>query len=147
MKRNFFIGLLIAVWTALFTQTIRAATLSEFMGAYDGQLLQWASVTALLGGGLRTIFSLQSDQRIVREISVEAAWDAMKALTAGLLAFIVVQALRSYGWAIPAEVRFTAVLVAGWSRLATLDLVRDMLRAQKKRVMGADFTPSKKGEL
>ncbi len=147
MNRAFLIGVLITVWTMLFTHTVRAATLSEFMGAYDTQLLQWAAVTALLGGGLRTIFSLQSDQRIVREISVEATWDALKALTAGLLAFILVQALRSYGWAIPTEVRFAAVLVAGWSRLATVDWLRDWLKARRKQVMGADFLPSKKGEL
>lgn len=147
MSRAFLTGVLLTAWTLLFTHTVKAATLSEFMGGYDGQLLQWAAVTALLGGGLRTIFSLQSDKRIVREISVEATWDAMKALTAGLLAFILVQALRSYGWAIPSEVRFAAVLVAGWSRLATVDWLRDWLNARRKQVMGADFVPSKKGEL
>lgn len=147
MSRAVFTGALIALWALLFAHTVRAATLSEFMGGYDNQLLQWAAVTALLGGGLRTIFSLQSDKRIVREISIEASWDAMKALAAGLLAFIVVQALRSYGWAIPSEVRFAAVLVAGWSRLATFDLLRDWLRARRKQVMGADFVASKKGDL
>lgn len=147
MSRSFFIGLLIAAWATVFAHTVKAATLSEFMGTYDGQLLQWAAVTALLGGGLRTIFSLQSDKRIVREISIEATWDAMKALVAGLLAFIVVQALRSYGWGVPAEVRFAAVLVAGWSRLATIDWFRDWLRSQRKRAMGSDFVTSKKGEL
>lgn len=147
MSRAVFTGVLIALWALLFTHTVRAATLAEFMGGYDSYLLQWAAVTALLGGGLRTIFSLQSDRRIVREISIEATWDALKALTAGLLAFILVQALRSYGWAIPPEVRFAAVLVAGWSRLATLDWLRDWLKARRKQVMGADFVPSKKGEL
>lgn len=147
MSRAFFTGVLITLWAMLFAHTVRAATLSEFMGPYDGQLLQWAAVTALLGGGLRTIFSLQSDKRIVREIMFEATWDALKALVAGLLAFILVQALRSYGWAIPTEVRFAAVLVSGWSRLATIDWLRDWLKARRKQVMGADFGPSKKGGL
>ena len=147
MSRSFFVGLLAAGWMAVFAHTVRAATLSEFMGTYDSQLLQWAAVTAVLSGSLRTIFSLQSDTRIVREISVEAAWDAMKALTAGLLAFIFVEALRSTGWAVPIEIRFTAVLVAGWSRLATIDWFRDWLRLQRKRALGIDFVPSKKGDL
>lgn len=147
MSRAVFITVLVALWAMVFSHTVRAATLAEFMGGYDGQLLQWAAVTSLLGGGLRTIFSLQSDIRIVREISIEASWDALKALVAGLLAFILIQALRSSGWAIPSEVRFAAVLVAGWSRLATLDLLRDWLKSKRKQALGADFTTSKKGDL
>ena len=147
MSRTFLTGMLITAWTLLFTHTVRAATLSEFMGGYDKQLLEWAAITALLGGGLRTIFSLQSDERIVRKIMVEATWDAAKALVAGLLVFIVVQALRSSGWVISTEVQFTAVVGAGWSRLATVDFCRDWLRARRKQVMGIDFVQSKKGEL
>lgn len=111
---------LMALWALAFTKVVRAATLTEFMGGYDSQLLQWAAATAVLGGMIRTILSLESDKRVIKDILKTAAGDAFKALVAGLFMFICVQALRSWGMTIPSEVRFTAVLVAGWHRVAAL---------------------------
>lgn len=112
--------MLMGLWALCFAKVVRAATLSEFMGGYDAQLLQWAAATAVLGGMIRTILSLESDKRVIKDILKTAAGDAFKALVAGLFMFICVQALRSWGMAIPSEVRFTAVLVAGWHRVAAL---------------------------
>lgn len=111
---------LMGLWMFSFAKVVKAATLSEFMGAYDSQLLQWAAATALLGGMIRTILSLESDTRVIKDIAKTAASDAFKALIAGLFMFLGVQMLRSLGWAIPSEVRFTAVLIAGWQRMAAL---------------------------
>lgn len=116
---------LLFLWAVGFTAVIRASTLEEFMGPYDQSLLKWAAITALLGGVLRTIFSLQSDARVIREIAPEALWDAGKALAAGLLVFWAIQALRSYGWPVPTEVRFGAVLVAGILRFTAVFWLRD----------------------
>lgn len=143
MSRDVLVATLVALWTMLFTRTVEATTLNQFMGGYEHDLLQWAATTALLGGGLRTIFSLQADRRIVREITAEAGWDALKALAAGMLAFLVIQAMRSSGWAIPSEVRFAAVLVAGWSRLATFEWFGQWLKARKQQFID---TPFKKDE-
>lgn len=123
MNRHRVVTLLMVLWALMFVHTVRAATVSEFLGGYDHQLLQWAAATALLGGVIRTILSLESDRRVVRDIASTAAWDAVKALVAGMLAFIAIQAIRSSGFLIPSEIRFTAVLVAGWCRMAAFDWI------------------------
>lgn len=125
MKPNRTTVFLLALWALVFAHTVKAATLAEFMAGYDYQSLRWAAGLALLGGALRTIISLQSDTRIVRVIVKEAAWDAFHALIAGLLAFIVLEAIRSLPYAVPSEVRFTAVLVAGIFRLDSVRWMRD----------------------
>jgi hypothetical protein len=117
-NRHSVVIFLMALWMFSFAKVVRAATLSEFMGQYDSQLLQWAAATALLGGMIRTILSLESDTRVIKDILKTALNDAFKALVAGLFMFLGVQMLRSVGYAIPSEVRFTAVLVAGWQRMA-----------------------------
>lgn len=140
MSRHRFVVFLMVVWAMLFVRTVRAATLSEFMGGYESELLQWAAATALLGGMIRTILSLESDKRVVKDITKTAIWDAAKALIAGLMAFIVIQAVRSGGVLVPSEIRFTAVLVAGWCRMAAFDWLmnagRDWMDARKAQFVG-----------
>lgn len=116
---------LLSLWALAFAHTVKAATLAEFMGGYDWQSLKWAAGLALLGGTLRTIFSLQSDTRVVQHIAKEALWDALKALAAGMLAFVVLEAIRSTSWALSSEIRFTAVLVAGIFRMDSIYWMRD----------------------
>lgn len=130
---------LMVLWALMFVHTVKAATLTEFMGGYDTQLLQWAAATAFLGGMIRTILSLESDRRVIRDIAATAMWDACKALVSGLLAFIVIQAIRSGGILVPSEIRFTAVLVAGWCRMAATDYMlnagREWLDARKAQAV------------
>lgn len=115
---------LLFVWCLVVARAVQATTLADFVGPYEGQLLSWAAITALLGGMIRTILSLESDQRVIRDIAREAAWDAFKSLIAGMIAFFLIQALRSSGWQIPAEVRFAAVMAAGWQRIAAIDWIK-----------------------
>lgn len=135
---------LMALWALAFTKVVRAATLTEFMGGYDTQLLQWAAATAVLGGMIRTILSLESDTRVVKDIAKTAMVDAFKALIAGLFVFLVVQMVRSVGYAIPAEVRFTGVLIAGWARMAivfwVVDGLKEIVESLKAKYLNA---PSK----
>ena len=121
-RHHVVIGLM-TLWALTFVHTVRAATLNEFMGGYDQLLFQWAAASCLLGGGIRTILSLESDKRAIRDIAKTAAWDAGKSLVAGMLAFVVIQALRSSGFMRPSEIRFTAVLVAGWARMAAFEWI------------------------
>lgn len=118
--------LLLALWALCFASAVKAATVQDFMGNYDQSLTYWAAVSAVLGGMLRTIFSLQSDARTLWVIWPEALWDVAKALVAGLLAFFVIQALRSSGYLVPPEVRFAAVLVAGIMRFAAIFWMKDL---------------------
>lgn len=139
ITRHHVVMALMTLWALLFVHTIRAATLHEFMGGYDQSLLQWAAATALLGGMARTIFSLESDRRVIRDIAKTASWDALKALFAGMVAFIFVQAIRSGGVSVPNEIRFTSVLVAGWFRMAAFDWMmntgKEWIEARKAQVV------------
>ena len=83
----------------------------------------------MLGGWIRTILSLQNEKRIVREVLPEALWDTAKALISGIVAFAVIQALRSSGYLIPAEVRFGAIVAAGWSRMAAVDWIVELAKS------------------
>lgn len=136
---------LMGLWMFFFTKVVKAATLAEFMGAYDSQLLQWAAATAVLGGMIRTILSLESDTRVIKDIAKTAVLDVFKALIAGLFTFLVVQVLRSLGYAIPSEVRFTAVLIAGWQRMAIVfwitDIGKDVIETLKNKYVNAPTTP------
>lgn len=144
MNRHSVVVLLTGAWLFSFAKVVKAATLAEFMGGYDSQLIQWAAATALLGGMIRTILSLESDTRVVKDILKTAVWDAGKALFAGLLAFIAVQALRSLGVAIPSEVRFTAVLIAGWQRMATVSWIFNIAKMiAEGAIAKATATPPK----
>lgn len=126
ITRHRVVVILMMIWALMFVHTVKAATLSEFMGGYDQQLLQWAAATALLGGLIRTILSLESDKRVIRDVATTAVWDAAKALVAGTLAFVAIQAIRSAGVMVPSEIRFTAVLVAGWCRMAAFDWILNL---------------------
>jgi hypothetical protein len=147
VKHKNLVMFLLAAWAMCFAHVIRASTIEEFMGPYDPALLKWAALVALLGGVFRTIFSLQSDARVIRQIAPEAAWDACKALAAGLLVFWAIQALRSYGWAIPSEVRFGAVLVAGILRFTAVfwlrDAGREWLNARKAQFINRPINEPK----
>lgn len=128
MKREAVTTVLIFVWALMFAQLVRAATIAEFMGAYDPKLIYFAACSAVLGGWIRTILSLQNDSRVVWDKLAEAAWDTGKALVAGMVAFFIIQALRSAGYLVPTEVRFGAVVAAGWSRMAAVDWIATVLK-------------------
>ena len=129
MKREAFTTVLVFVWTLMFTHLVRAATLAEFMGPYDPDLLFWAAGLSVIGGWLRTIMSLQGDDRVIVEKLQESLWDTLKALVAGLFTFFIIQAIRSSGYAVPNEVRFGAVVAAGWSRMAAVHWIGDTFKA------------------
>ena len=147
MKREATTTALVFVWALLFTQLVKAATVAEFMGAYDNNLIYYAAGFALLGGLIRTIMSLQNDSRIVREKLAEAAWDSAKALIAGMFVFFLIQALRSAGYLVPVEVRFGAVVAAGWARMASVDwlvgMVKDYAAAKSKQLADAPIDKPK----
>lgn len=140
MKRERVAIILLAFWAFGFAQIVRAATLNEFMGTYDWQSLRWAAGLAFMGGALRTIFSLQSDTRIVKDIAKEALWDSGKAIVAGLASYVALEFYRSVGGDLPDEVRFTAVLVAGIFRMDTIFWLRDLGKEKLAAFRGAVIT-------
>lgn len=128
MKREAFTTILLFIWLLLVSRLVQAATLVEFMGPYDPGLIYWAAGLSVVGGWLRTIMSLQGDDRYVMEKFTESLWDTLKALISGLFTFFVIQALRSAGYLVPNEVRFGAVVVAGWSRMSAVYWITDIIK-------------------
>lgn len=123
----------LAAWCFAFLHTVKATTLSEFMGPYDPDLKFWALSFSLLGGSIRSIMSWQGDSRAVKEIAREFAWNLFHASVAGMAAFILVQGLRGSGYAIASEVRVGSILLAGWHGKTALtwmiDFVKDRINA------------------
>lgn len=128
MKREISTTILLFIWLLMVSRLVQAATLVEFMGPYDLDLIYWAAGLSVVGGWLRTIMSLQGDERYVMEKFKESLWDTLKALISGLFTFFVIQAFRSSGYMVPNEVRFGAVVVAGWSRMAAVYWITDVLK-------------------
>ena len=129
MRREGITSILIFVCALMFSHLVRAATLTEFLGPYDPELIYWAAGLSVIGGWLRTIMSLQGDDRVVMEKLEESLWDTLKALVAGLFTFFIIQAIRSSGYLVSNEVRFGAVVAAGWSRMAAVYWIGDMAKA------------------
>lgn len=146
MKREATTTTLIFIWALFFTHLVRAATLAEFMGPYDPNLIVWAAGLSVAGGWVRTIMSLQGDDRIIMEKLKESLWDTLKALIAGLFVFFVIQAIRSAGYAVPNEVRFGAVVAAGWSRMAAVYWIRDLIKSWVEKQNPSIYVGGKKPE-
>ena len=125
MKRESLTTILIFIWALLFTHLVRAATLAEFVGPYDPALIYWAASCAVLGGVLRTILSLQGDGRVIVEKAKEWAWNIVNGFIAGMVAFFGVQAIRSLGYGVPIELRFGAVVAAGWGGIGAIVWMRE----------------------
>lgn len=125
-RRNTLLTLLF-IWAFVVAKTVKATTIGQFIGPYEEELLVWATITAFLGGAVRTILSLESDKRPVMEIFKQALWDSLKSLISGLSAFFLVQALRSSGWTVSAEVRFASIMVAGWQRLSAFIWMKEII--------------------
>jgi hypothetical protein len=86
---------------------------------YDVESLMWAVIMSLLGGGLRTIFTLATDDKLVLSFGRETVKDGIVATIAGMLAYIVMEALRSFkALPISSEIRFAVIVFAGWSRMS-----------------------------
>jgi hypothetical protein len=122
--RRIVIDMAIACWTCAlllaFPMAVHASsTFASDVRGYDVGSLGWAVAMALFGGALRTIFTLASDSKLVQSAFRESWKDAIVAMIAGALAYIALEALRAANYfPVASEVRFAAVVFAGWSRLA-----------------------------
>jgi hypothetical protein len=86
---------------------------------YDLHSLLWAMVMSLLGGALRTIFTLATDNRVVRSFWVETVKDSVVAIIAGILAYVVLEAFKAFKvLPVAGDVRLAIILFAGWSRMS-----------------------------
>lgn len=116
-------NVLFLCWLLLFMQlqfsVADAASFKDEILTYDVQSLLLAALMALFGGTLRTIFTLAADNRVVTSMVKESWKDILVAIVAGFLVYITIEAIRALGvLPIPSEVRFAAIVFAGWSRLS-----------------------------
>jgi hypothetical protein len=103
----------------LLTAATSAASLAHDIHTFDLESLAWAVVMSLMGGGLRTIFTLATDATVVVSFGREMLKDAVVAMIAGALAYIVVEAFGAFKvMPVAPEVRFAIIVFAGWSRLS-----------------------------
>jgi hypothetical protein len=108
-----------AVFAMLWPHAVQAASFATDVRGYDFESLMWAVVMSLMGGALRTIFTLASDATVVVSFSRELLKDAVVAMVAGILAYIVVQAFDAFSlFKVASEVRLAVIVFAGWSRLS-----------------------------
>jgi hypothetical protein len=119
VKHEKTVVVLLTIWAFTFTNIVRAATLSEFMGAYDWPSLFWAAKLGIMGGVLRTICTLAGDGRVVWLVLLEGLRDAIVSLIAGMAMFAAIEVVRSSGLAVSDAQRFGAILVAGVMRKST----------------------------
>jgi len=117
--RRYVANLLFLIWVWGVAHLAHSATFKEEVLNYDIESLMWAALMALFGGTLRTIFTLAAEKRVLTSLIFETWKDGLVAIVAGALMYITIEALRATGWIpVPAEVRFAAIVFAGWSRLS-----------------------------
>jgi len=118
-SRRYTANLLFLFWVWGVAHLAHSATFKEEMLSYDVESLMWAALMALFGGTLRTIFTLAAEKRVLSSLLYETWKDGLVAIVAGALMYITIEALRATGWIpVPSEVRFAAIVFAGWSRLS-----------------------------
>lgn len=126
MKRPQLTYFLMVCWAtalaALVPRVAHAMTFYDGLAAYDIRSLGVAAGVALLGGALRTIFTLATDTRVVWEQVRESWRDAVISLLAGGAVYVVMEAARAwFSIKLPWEVAFALLLVAGVARIRTFN--------------------------
>lgn len=118
MKHKITVNVLLILWAVCAAQVVYAATFTQDLRVFDYESLLWGCIAGLLGGALRTIFTLASDNRVVYSILKESRKDMVVALLAGGCAYLLLIAIASkYPDLITREIRLVAIVGAGWSRL------------------------------
>lgn len=117
MKHKALVHILMALWALCAVRVAYAATFTQELRVFDYESLMWAAIAGLLGGALRTIFTLANDNRVVYSILKESRKDLVVALMAGALAYLLLIAIASkYPDLITREIRMLVIIGAGWSR-------------------------------
>jgi hypothetical protein len=132
MKRKFTVSALIALWLiAAIAVRVRAASFSDEVRGWDYESLMWGAVAGLVGGALRTIFTLASDSRPVFYVLLEARKDMVISLLAGGVAYLILIALASkYPTLVTAEIRMLVIMGAGWARKGFFLRVQQLLTSK-----------------
>jgi hypothetical protein len=110
----------------IFPRAVLAGTLSSDISVYDWVSLSYACGLGLLGGCLSLIVALASDRRVVGEVLLEGARNALVSPIAGAAAYLMVDSVTSMGWiGLSPVARFLVIVGAGWAGVAFFVWARD----------------------
>lgn len=130
MKRKFTVSALVALWLVV-AFTVQAASFTDEVRGWDYESFMWGAVAGLVGGALRTIFTLASDTRPVFFVLLEARKDMVISLLAGAVAYLILIALSSkYPNLVTPEIRMLVIMGAGWARNGFFARVQQLLTSK-----------------
>lgn len=146
MKHKALVHVLVLLWACCAYRFAMAATLTQDVLGWDYTSVFIAVVGGLIGGALRTIYTLASDDRAVFSILKEARKDTVVSCLAGGAAYLLMIAIESkWQGTITAEWRFSGILIAGWTRHALFikfgDYVSAFIKGKTDQARGGQDLP------
>ncbi|AMM23155.1 hypothetical protein [Variovorax sp. PAMC 28711] len=151
MKNKFTVNVLLFMWAVCATRVAYAASFSQDMKAFDLESLIWGATAGLLAGVLRTIFTLASENVVVYSVLKEARKDLVVSFIVGGIAYFLMWAISSvYPNLITREVRLVVILAAGWTRVAFVNRLSQLVNSKLDRAnddlrAGAPISPPSSG--
>lgn len=130
MKRKSLVSVLLVLWL-LVALGVQAASFTDEVRGWDYESVMWSAIAGLVGGALRTIFTLASDSRPVHFVLLEARKDMVISLLAGTVAYLILIALSSkYPDLVTREIRMLVIMGAGWARRGFFVRVQQLLTSK-----------------
>ncbi|WP_390342385.1 hypothetical protein ACFJIS_19060 [Variovorax boronicumulans] len=135
MKNTRLVHFLLLVWALVFVKAVYAAgsvtSLSLDVRSWDYESLLWGAIAGFLGGALRTIFTLASENVAVYRVLREARKDLIVSFLAGGLAYLIIIAVSSkLPELITREIRMVVIVWAGWQRIAFFKRVDQLVTSK-----------------
>jgi len=112
-------------------RVVYATTFTMDIRGFDYESLMWGALAGLLGGALRTIFTLASENVVVYSVLKEARKDLVVSFLAGGVAYALMLAITSK-WPdlITREIRMVMVVAAGWTRVAFFNRLNQLVTSK-----------------
>ena len=131
MKNRLIVQFLLAVWGLCFMRVVYAATFAVEVRGFDYESLMWGAVAGLLGGALRTIFTLATENVVVYSVLKEARKDLVVSFLAGGAAYLMMLAITSK-WPdlITRDIRMVVIVAAGWTRVAFFNRLNQLVTSK-----------------
>ena len=130
MKRKSLVSALIVLWLVV-ALGVQAASFTDEVRDWDYESVMWSGIAGLVGGALRTIFTLASDSRPVYFVLLEARKDMVISLLAGAVAYLLLIAVASkYPDLVTREIRMLLIMGAGWARKGFFSRVQQLLTSK-----------------
>lgn len=121
MKMTTRLYIVLFLWCMAFSKAVMAATsgtpaYSFDFKNWDYESLLWAAIAGMLGGALRTIYTLASTDKVVYRIVREAWKDLIVSFITGGAAYVLIIAVSSKSPdLITREIRMALIVAAGWA--------------------------------